>query len=270
MLPLHRRNHNLRVGLPLTVFLTALALLGAVWTPYGPNTQNAADRLRPPSLAHLLGTDNFGRDIFSRVLAGAGNTLFIAAAVVLIGAAAGAVVGALTGYFGGWLDEALMRLGDTILAFPSLLLALVLISLLGPGKYNIILSLGILFIPSFARITRGEFARCKNLDYVQSARLMGASHQRVMLAHILPNMGYTLLSAVVIGFNNAVLAEASMSYLGLGVQPPEASLGRMLSESQAYLFSAPWYALSAGSMTVLLILGFSMLGEGIGQLTVDS
>jgi peptide/nickel transport system permease protein len=157
-----------------------------------------------------------------------------------------------------------MRINDVITAFPSILLALVLISLIGTGKYNIIIALGILFIPSFARMVRGEFVRQKELDYVRSAKLMGVGPLRIMFVHILPNAAPVLLSSVAIGFNNAVLAEASMSYLGLGVQPPDASLGRMLSEAQSYIFSAPWYALGVGFTIVLLILGFGLISEGLG------
>ncbi len=175
------------------------------------------------------------------------------------------LLGAITGYFGGLLDEVLMRVNDALAAFPSILLALVFISILGGGAYNIILALGIIFIPSFARIVRGEFIRQKELDYIKSARLMGASHFRIMFVHILPNILPALCSAITVGFNNAVLAEAGMSYLGIGVQPPDASLGRMLSEAQGYLFSAPWYALCPGVIIILLILGFSLINEGMGE-----
>jgi peptide/nickel transport system permease protein len=144
------------------------------------------------------------------------------------------------------------------------LLALVLIAIFGSGKYQIILALGILFIPSFARIVRTEVAKQKGLDYVQSARLMGAGNMRILFVHIMPNIVPTILSTVAIGFNNAVLAEASMSYLGVGVQPPDPSLGRMLNEAQSYLLSAPWYALSAGVAIILLVLGFGLLSEGLG------
>lgn len=258
-----RKNYNLIFGLCISCVMVLLIVTGWVWTPFDPDAMNAAARMQAPSLTHLFGTDDFGRDIFSRVLTGAGTTFAIGAAVVAVGVVFGTIIGALTGYFGGWLDELLMRITDVITAFPSILLALVLISILGPGKYNVIISLGILFIPSFARIVRGEFAKQKNLDYVSSARLMGVSHFRIMFVHILPNTLRVLLSSMAIGFNNAVLAEASMSYLGIGVQPPDASLGRMLSESQTYLFSAPWYAISTGVTIVLLILGFGLLSDGL-------
>ncbi len=259
-----KRDKNFKAGAVITGIMLAVILLGLVWTPYDPNAMDGSAKMASPSLLHPLGTDNFGRDILSRVIQGAGATFLIAAAAVAIGLAAGLVVGGLTGYYGGWLDEAVMRLNDAIIAFPSILLALVLIALFGSGRYNVILALGILFIPSFARIVRAEVARQKSLDYVRSARLMGAGDMRVLFAHILPNTVPVLLPSIAIGFNNAVLAEASMSYLGIGVQPPDASLGRMLNEAQGYLLTAPWYALSIGVAIILLVLGFGLLSEGLG------
>ena len=261
-----KKNWFLYFGGAIVIVMVALILLGYVWTPYDPNAMDAAAKADAPSLAHIMGTDNFGRDIFSRVLQGAGTTFFIALCVVAIGAFCGTVIGALTGYFGGWGDEILMRVCDSITAFPSILLALVMIAVLGPGKWNVILVLGILFIPSFARIVRGEYAKCKTMNYIKSAQLMGAGPGRIMVRHILPNIFPVLLPAISIGFNNAVLAEASMSFLGVGVSPTEASLGRMLSDAQSYLLRGlPWYALFVGFTIVLLILGFSLLGEGLQQ-----
>ena len=253
------------LGAVLTGVMAALILLGFFWTPYDPDATSAADKLMAPCAAHLLGTDNLGRDIFSRVLAGAGTTLLIAVCTVAMGLAAGILIGGVTGYLGGWLDEAVMRLNDALAAFPNILIALLVISILGPGTYKVVIALGIMFIPSFARVVRSEFVRCKNQDYVATARLMGAGSLRIIFRHILPNTRLTLASAVAIGFNNAVLSEAGLSFLGIGVQQPFASLGRMLSESQSYLFSAPWYALFTGLTIILLILGFSLLGEGIQE-----
>lgn len=265
MLLNEKKNHYLRTGLILTGLMTALALVGCVWTPYSPTAMSGSEKFAAPSLRHLFGTDNFGRDIFSRVMVGARTTFFISACTVTIGAVVGTLVGALTGYFGGLVDELLMRVNDAVTAFPSILLALVFISLLGFGTYNVILALGIAFIPSYARVIRGEFARQREMNYVKNARLMGASHLRIMLVHILPNTRQVLLPTLAIGFNNAVLAEASMSYLGVGVQPPDASLGRMLSEAQTYLGRAPWYALFVGLAIVFMILGLSLLTEGLQQ-----
>lgn len=241
---------NFILGLVITGVMLLLILIGFIHTPYDITKMDSAAKLAAPSLAHPMGCDNFGRDIFSRVLKGMGNTFVIATATVAIGAVSGVIVGAFTGYFGGWLDEVLMRVNDVVFAFPSILLALVFVSIFGTGRYNVIAALGIAFIPSFARIVRGEFIKYREMDYVKSARLAGVPQFRVIFVHILPNTMPVLASSVMIGFNNAVLAEAGMSYLGIGVQPPNASLGSMLSESQTYLFSAPWYAVFPGLMII--------------------
>ena len=247
----------------LTAVITVLIVIGFFWTPYEPDTMQGTLKLQGPTLAHIFGTDQFGRDVFSRVLVGAGNTLIVAVGTVLIGGTVGMILGAVTGYFGGWLDEILMRINDALAAFPSVLLALALISVFGTGKYKVMIALGIGFIPSFARIVRGEFMRCREEDYVKSAILTGVPVWRILFVHILPNIAPVLLSSLTIGFNNAVLAETSMSYLGIGVQPPDASLGRMLSEAQTYLSTGVWCAIFPGIFLVLLVLGISLLGEGI-------
>lgn len=258
-----RPNYYLYIGGALTAAMVIAIVIGFFWTPYDPNAVSAASKFASPSLQHILGCDNMGRDILSRVLEGAGTTLIISASTVVIGTVVGTLLGAFTGYYGGLPDEILMRVCDAITAFPSILLALVLVSIMGSGKYNIIIILGILFVPSYSRIIRSEYAKCRELNYIKNAKIMGAGDLRIMFVHILPNIIPVLLPAVTIGFNNAVLAEASMSFLSIGVQPPDPSLGRMLSESQTYLFTAPWYALGTGITIVLLILGFSLLGEGL-------
>ena len=253
-----RKNKNFIAGSMLFMIL-----MGCFYTPYNPNTMDPSAKFAGISVKHLMGCDNFGRDIFSRVLSGSRTTLIVAAGTVLIGVTFGILIGALTGYYGGILDEVLMRINDAVFAFPSILLALLFISLLGSGKYHVIIALGIAFVPSFARIVRSEFIRTKNMDYVKSAKLQGAGDFRIMFVHILPNTMTVLLSAIMIGFNNAVLAEAGMSFLGIGVQPPDASLGRMLSEAQSFLFSVPMYALFPGLTIILLVLGFGLLSDGL-------
>ncbi len=259
-----KANGFLIAGGIITALIAALVAVGWFWTPY-PTTAMSRDKFLSPCVSHLLGTDNLGRDLLSRIMEGAGSTFLIALCVVLIGGIVGTVIGCLTGYFGGVADAVLMRVCDAITAFPSILLALVLIAVFGSGKYRIILILGILFIPSFARVVRGEVAKQRTQNYVASAKLMGASDFRIIFLHILPNTFQVLFPILTIGFNNAVLAEASMSYLGIGVRPPDASLGRMLSESQTYLARAPWYALCTGLAIVLMILGLSLISEGIQQ-----
>ena len=255
------------VGLILSAFMVAVILIGQFWTPYDPSATNAEAKALSPCLAHIMGTDSLGRDIFSRVMDGAGTTLFIAFFVVLFGSAAGFLVGALTGYLGGIVDTVLMKICDSITAFPSILLAMIILKVLDrPGKWTVIWVLAILFIPSFARVSRTEYVRIKKQNYISLARLEGASPLRIMALHILPNAFPVLLPAITIGFNNAVLAEASMSFLGVGVSATEASLGRMLSDAQNYLVTGlPWYALCVGGTIVLLILGFSLLAEGLQQ-----
>ena len=250
-----------KIGLALVLMIVGVTLVGLFYTPYDPNKMNGLSKNMAPCLEHPFGTDNFGRDILSRVMDGAKTTFIIASATVLIGAVIGTIIGAITGYFGGVIDECLMRFNDVVASIPSILLALLVVSILGVGKYKIIVALGIIFIPSFARVTRSEFVAQRQLDYVKNARLMGASHLRIIFLHIMPNTLPILLPSLAIGFNNAVLAEASMSYLGLGVQPPDPSLGRMLSDAQSFLMTAPWYCLAPGFTIILTVLGFSLLVE---------
>lgn len=259
------KNWSLIVGVALVSVVLLFVAVGLFWTPYEPTAMSVALKNKPPSLAHPFGTDYMGRDILSRLMEGAGTTFLISIVTVAIGLVAGTVIGALTGYYGGIVDEVLMRLNDTLTSFPSILLALVFVSVIGTGKYNIIIALGIIFIPSFARVVRSEYIVQKELDYVRNAKLLGAGNLRIMFVHILPNTRPILLSAVTIGLNNAILSEAGMSYLSLGVQPPDPSLGRMLSEAQTYLLSAPWFALAPGLMIVFTVLGFSLISENIGK-----
>ncbi len=258
-----KKNINYILGCIITAVMLLLILVGFFWTPYDPETMDASAKFAGVSLRHPCGADNFGRDMLSRIMIGAGTTFLVACGTVAIGVFFGMLIGAFTGYFGGVVDEVLMRINDVVFAFPSILLAMVMMVLLKGQKYQIVIALGIAFIPSFARIVRGEFIRCKSMDYVQSARLMGAGHLRIMFVHILPNTIPVLVSSIMIGFNNAVLAEASMSFLGLGVQPPDSSLGRMLSEAQSYIFKAPGFALFPGLAIVLLVLGFSLIADGL-------
>ena len=265
MRKLWKKSGAFRIGFVLTALMALLVLIGLFWTPYASTDMSVGDKFAAPSIRHLLGCDNYGRDILSRVMEGIKSTFFIALLTVFIGTAFGILIGSLCGYFGGLLDDILMRVNDVLFSFPSILLALVIISLLGTGTVNVTLALGIAFIPSFARIVRAEVKKQAALDYVQQARLIGAKHPRIIFVHILPNILPVLLSSVMIGFNNAVLAEAGLSYLGIGVQPPQASLGRMLSEAQSFLFTAPWYAIFPGMAIVLIVLGFALLAEGMSE-----
>lgn len=251
------------IGASLTGIIFLMMILGIFYTPYDPMEMDSAAKFAGISLKHPMGCDQFGRDVFSRVLVGVKETMIVAASVVVIGTVAGTIFGTITGYFGGWLDEILMRFNDAVLAFPSVLLALLVIGIFDSGRNSLILALGIAFIPSYARIVRGEVLRIRNLDYIQCVKLYGASNIRIITVHILPNLKTVMLSSILIGFNNAVLAEAGMSYLGLGVAPPNPSLGRMLSEAQAFIFTNPLTAIFPGIIIVVMILGFSLLSNSL-------
>lgn len=252
-------------GTVLTAAMLLFIVVGFFYTPYDPAALSLKDKLGEPSLKHPFGCDTLGRDVLSRTLDGAGTTLIIALAVLAVGFLFGLVIGALCGYYGGLADAVIMRICDAITAFPSILLAMVVVAVIGPGTYNIIAALGLLFVPSFARLVRGEFLKYRDRDFVRAARLAGVPAWRIIFVHILPNIWPVLLSGLTIGFNNAVLSEASMSYLGIGVGPADASLGRMLSEAQGILFSAPWCTVFPALVVILIILGVGMVGEGLRE-----
>ncbi|NLN46709.1 MAG: ABC transporter permease [Clostridiaceae bacterium] len=248
-------------GIVVTLLVLLLAAAGALGIAGDPEAMDASSRFSPPSLRHLFGTDNFGRDVASRVLAGTAATVSISLGTILIAGTAGTLLGALAGYAGGRTDQVIMRLSDAVFAFPGILLALMIVSIFGPGSGHVVIALGILFTPSFARVVRGGMIQQKSEKYVELARVFGASPARIILVHILPNLSSTLLTAFSVGFANAILAEAGMSYLGLGVQPPDASWGAMLKDSVGDLFRAPWMAVFPGLAIVLAVMGFHALGE---------
>lgn len=254
---------ELKVGFVLVGIIIALGILSIFYTPFDVYEMNTAVRSQPPSLTHFFGTDNFGRDIFSRAMVGARFTLLVSGSTVLAAAGISIVLGLLCGYAGGMLDEVVMRVVDAINSFPSILIALIMVSVLNYGKLTIIPALVIMFIPSFTRIVRTGTLQYKNADFVLSNKVFGDSDLRILFIHILPNIYPLLLSSIVIGLSNAILAESSMSYLGLGIQPPIPSWGRMLKEAQDILFSTPWAALAPGLMIVLTIVGLNCIGEGI-------
>lgn len=260
---MNKKNTEFIVGASITAILILTAVVSIFYTPYNPETINIKEKLLLPSINHIMGTDNFGRDIFSRVMTGLKDTVIISGLTIAIGFVAGLVTGSLTGYFGGVVDEILMRINDALSSIPSVLLAIVMIGTFGSGTVTLIISLGIVFVPSFARMIRSDFIKEKNKEYVLCAKLSGAGAIRIMFVHILPNCKNTIISTLIVGFNNAILAEASLSFLGIGVAPPKASLGAMLKDSQMYLWSAPWYSIFPGITIVLLIVGLVLLGEGL-------
>lgn len=255
-----------RAGAIITAVIVLMIVVGFFYMPYEP-TKMSPDRLQGISLEHLMGTDKMGRDVFSRVMYGSRITFLVALGTIVIGAGLGVLIGAVCGYYGGVVDEVVMRVMDVLFAFPNVLLALIFVSLFGSGTMHVMWALGIAFIPGFARVVRSEYIRCKHLDYVKNARLQGVGDARVMFVHILPNIQGVLLSNLLIGFNNAVLSEAGLSFLGIGSQPPFASLGQMISEAQEVFFRVPATVLGPGLVIVLMVLGFSLMGEGIRSTT---
>jgi peptide/nickel transport system permease protein len=253
--------YELKAGAALALLIWGITLVGFFYLPYDYNAMDSGNRFSPPGMGHLMGTDNFGRDVFSRIMAGSKYTLLTALITVAGGAALGCVLGLLSGFSGGIWDEITMRLMDALSSFPGILLALIIVSLLNSDA--LVIALLILFVPSFTRITRSGTLQFRNKDFVLAARIIGTSRLRILFVHILPNLFPSLLSASVLGLSNAILAESTMSYLGLGIQPPVPSWGRMLSESQGFLFNAPWCALAPGLAIMLSVLAFHYLGEGL-------
>ena len=261
-----KHNPSLIIGIVITGVILLIAIVGLFWTPYSTTKMSPELKFAPPSIAHWFGCDNYGRDIFSRVMQGAGTTFLVALSTIAFGCVIGTIIGFTAGYRGGWLDEVVMRINDVVNAFPSILLALVFVSFFGNGLFNVIIALGILFIPSFARIARSEMLRLKGMQFVQSVKLVGDSAGRIIFAQILPNAYISILSSAAVGFNNAVIAEASLSYLGLGVQPPDASLGRMINEAGNFLLQAPWYAIFPGVAIIVLVLGVALISDGVSKI----
>jgi len=260
-----RNNIYLKTGAALAVLILGLTMAGIFILPENYNAMNSASRFLPPGRNYLLGTDNFGRDVFFRVIAGAKYTLLTALFTVAGSAVIGSALGMFSGFAGGLLDEAVIRLLDVLSSFPGILLALLMVSLLDNSPKTLVAALLILFIPGFTRIMRNGMLRFKDRDFVLSARVAGISYPRIIFLHIFPNLIPSLVSTSVLGLSNAILAESTMSYLGLGIQPPVPSWGRMLAESQTFLFNAPWCALVPGIAIILTVLAFHYLGEGLNK-----
>jgi len=259
----HFNGFELYAGTLLSIIILLVSLFGFMYQPLQYNAMDSTNRFSPPGQGSIFGTDNFGRDVFSRVMAGARHTLFTALFTVGGSVIMGTFFGLVAGYFKGIVDEIIMRLMDTLSSFPGILLALVMVSLFDNNSATLIFALLILFIPGFTRIMRNGMLQYEGRDFILAARIQGVSNTRIIFFHILPNLLSQLLSASVIGLSNAIMAESTMSYLGLGIQPPSPSWGRMLSESQSFLINAPWCALAPGFMIMLSILAFHYLGEGL-------
>ena len=254
------------IGGLLSGLFLAVALLSLVWTPHAVTDLNIAGKLQGPSAAHWLGTDHFGRDLVSMLMVGATNSVVVALVAVGIGLGLGVPLGALAAARHGWLDEAIMRIGDFTFAFPALLSAVMITALAGPGAVNSIIAIGIFNIPVFARLTRGSALVVWQREFILAARAAGKGATRISIEHVLPNIASVLIVQATIQFALAILAEAGLSYLGLGTQPPRPSWGKMLNEAQTLMFNAPRLAVFPGLAIALTVLGLNLFGDGLRDL----
>lgn len=254
-----------RLGLALVAAIAAVALLSLVWTPYDVAAIDVAARLQFPSAAHLLGTDQLGRDVLSLVMAGAQVSLGVALAAVAGGILLGVPAGLLAAERGGLVDEAVMRLSDIAFAMPALILAILLAAVIGPGAAGAALAIAIFNVPVFARVTRMAAAGLWTRDFVLAARAAGKTRMRISIEHILPNVTGAIAVQATVQASLGLIAEAGLSYVGLGAQPPAPSWGRMLAEAQTLIADAPWLVLAPGGAIVLAVLGFNLAGDAIGR-----
>lgn len=270
--PLHRSsplrrlfaNRSGTVGLVIIVVYLMIGLLGALrMTPFPPNENHARDRLKPPSAQYVMGTDLLGRDVASRIMEGAANSLRVAALSVALATVVGTTLGTISGYVGGHVDNVIMRIMDVFFALPALLMALVIVTVLGAGINTTVLAIAVVYTPIFARVARGPVLTVKAMEYVTAARSIGVRDGGIIWRHILPNTLAPLIVQVSLALSWALLTEAGLSFLGLGTQPPAASWGVMLSESRGLAENAPWLMIAPGAAIMLGVLGFNLLGDGL-------
>jgi peptide/nickel transport system permease protein len=256
----------LKIGVAIVAFAAVAALIGPGLSPYDPSTQQLALRLAGPSLHHPFGLDELGRDILARILAGARISFLVGLTVVSISSIVGTTLGAMAGYFGGAFDDVVSRVVDTLLAFPGLLLAIALVAVLGPSLVNVLFALTIIGWVSYARLVRGQALRAREFEYVQAARALGAGPLRVLRRHIIPTALPAVVVQATLGMAGAIIGEAALSFLGLGVQPPTPSWGTMLNGGRAHILDAPHLTIFPGLAIALLVLGFNFVGDGLRDL----
>ncbi len=253
----------MRLGATLVAVLLVVAA-GAAWiAPYDPTAQVLAENLAPPSASHLLGQDKLGRDILARIVYGTRVSLAVGVCTVLVSLVVGAAVGACAGFAGGWIDEIVMRIVDVLLAFPGLLLAIALTGVLGPSLRNVVLSLCLIGWTGYARLARGEVVRLREREFVEAARALGVPERRILLRHVVPLLATPMLVQGTFGMAAAIVAEASLSFLGLGAQPPTPSWGAMLNDGRAFVLVAPHLTIFPGLAILMTVLGLNFLGDGL-------
>lgn len=257
-----RKSRTAVLGIIIIILFTIIAFFAPYIAPYDPMEQNFIKSFRPPSAEHYLGTDEFGRDVFSRIIYGSRISLQIGFIAVFISLVVGVSVGLAAGYYGGWIDMVVMRIMDLMLSFPYILLALVIMSILGPGIYNAMIAIGIVYVPQYARIVRSSVLSVKKKEYVLAARALGANDLRIILKHVFLNSMAPIIIQTTLSIGRAIINAAGLSFLGLGAQPPTPEWGAMLSNGQDFLRNAPWIATFPGIAIALLVLGFNLVGDG--------
>ncbi len=259
------RNGIAIAGLFLIAIYVLISIVSYVWLPFDPVAMDPTHVLQGPSLktGHLFGTDEFGRDILSRIMKGTSVSFFISLSATAFGASFGIFLGVWAGYLGGKIDNVLMRFADVLFSFPSLLLAIFIMAVLGEHTYNVILAIGIVYIPQFARVSRGAIIAIKSSEFIRAAKSNGANKTYILLNHLLPNITAPLIVQISLSLSTAILLESALSFLGLGVQPPNPSWGNMLSSARKVMMLAPWTAVYPGMAIALLVLGFNLLGDGL-------
>lgn len=261
--PRRRIRANAAIGGLIIGVLVATALLSAAWTPYDPLKIDILSRFKPPSAAHWLGTDEFGRDVLSRAMSGAATSAWISLLTVATAVTGGTLVGVVTGYMRGWVDRIIMVFNDALLAFPGILLALGIMAVLGANKYGIILALGLAYMPSVVRVVRGTVLSIRGREYVEASQIMGNSELFTMARHVLPNCIAPLTVLATSMFGWVLLSESALSFLGLGVPPPAATWGNMLAAARPYIGTAPWLGIFPGLCISLTLLGINLFGDAI-------
>jgi peptide/nickel transport system permease protein len=260
------RHRSFAVGAALTLLVLAAAATSLVWTPRSATALDIAHRLRPPSEVNLLGTDHLGRDVLSMLMVGAQNSIAVGLVAVAIGCGFGVALGLVAAARRGWVEELVMRFSDFAFAFPAVLSAIMITAVMGPGGVNSIIAIGIFNVPVFARLARGSASAIWARDFVLAARMAGKGRLRISLEHVLPNILSVIIVQATTAFAVAILAEAALSYLGLGTQPPNPSWGRMLNEAQTFLYQVPRLAIFPGVTIAAAVLGLNLLGDGLRDL----
>jgi peptide/nickel transport system permease protein len=257
------KNRLALIGLGIVIFFIIIAIIAPLIAPYGYKDQNLVERLQAPSSEHWFGTDDFGRDIFSRIVYGARISLWVGFFSVLGSVIFGTMLGIIAGYYGRWVDAIISRIFDIMLAFPSILLAIAVVAILGPSLQNALIAIAVINIPNFGRLVRSKVLSVKQEEYIMAARAVGMKDSRILFRHILPNSVSPVIVQATLAIATAIIEAAALGFLGLGAQAPEPEWGKMLSDSKQYLMQAPWTLFFPGVAIMLVVLGFNLMGDGL-------